>query len=267
MKNSRSTTKNYTYILECTDGSLYCGWTNNLEKRLAAHNAGTASKYTRTRRPVKIIYYEEFPTKQEAMSREYHIKRMARREKLQMIQTQRSNENMEEVRIDLRVQNEHRTNESIRSAQLCYKINHTMPYTDEYNALLKELFGDNLGEGSRLNAPIFVNLAENMKIGKNVVIMNGFQCMSAGGLLIEDGVMISLNCTIATNNHDVYDRMVITCKPVHIKKNAWLGVNVTVLPGVTIGENAVVGAGAVVTKDVPDNAVVVGNPARIIKTI
>lgn len=60
MKNSSSTTKNYTYILECADGSLYCGWTNNLEKRLAAHNAGTASKYTRTRRPVKIIYYEEF---------------------------------------------------------------------------------------------------------------------------------------------------------------------------------------------------------------
>lgn len=89
--------------------------------------------------------------------------------------------------------------------------------------------------------------------------------MSAGGLVIEDGVMISLNCTIATNNHDVYDRAVITCKLVRIKKNAWLGVNVTILPGVTIGENAVVGAGAVVTKDVPDNAVVVGTPAKIIK--
>ena len=172
---------------------------------------------------------------------------------------------MDEVRIDLRISNEERMKESVRSAQLCYKLNHTMPYTDEYNALLKELFGDNLGESSRLSAPIFVNIAKNVKIGKNVVIMNGFQCMSAGGLVIEDGVMISLNCTIATNNHDVYDRAVITCKPVRIKKNAWLGVNVTVLPGVTIGENAVVGAGAVVTKDVPDNAVVVGTPAKIIK--
>lgn len=172
---------------------------------------------------------------------------------------------MDEVRIDLRIPNEERMKESIRSTQLCYKLNHTMPYTDEYDAVLKELFGDNLGEGSRLNAPIFVNIAENVKIGKNVVIMNGFQCMSAGGLTIEDGVMISLNCTIATNNHDVYDRPVITCKPVRIKKNAWLGVNVTVLPGVTIGENAVVGAGAVVTKDVPDNAVVVGTPAKVIK--
>ena len=63
----------------------------------------------------------------------------------------------------------------------------------------------------------------------------------------------------------MYDRYVITCKPVHIKRNVWIGVNVTILPGVTIGENAVVGAGAVVTKDVPDNAVVVGNPARVIR--
>lgn len=174
---------------------------------------------------------------------------------------------MEEIRIDLRQQDEHRMKESIRSNQLCYKFNHAMPFTEESNRLLKELFGDNLGEGSRLNAPLFVNLAENVKIGRNVVIMNNFQCMSAGGLVIEDNVMISLNCTIATNNHDVYDRSVITCKPVHIKKNAWLGVNVTVLPGVTIGENAVVGACAVVTKDVPDNAVVVGNPARLIKSL
>lgn len=95
--------------------------------------------------------------------------------------------------------------------------------------------------------------------------MNEFQCMSAGGLTIEDHTMISLICTIATNNHDVYDRHVITCKPVHIKKNVWIGVNVIILPGVTIGENAVIGAGAIVTKDIPDNAVAVGNTARVIK--
>jgi putative endonuclease len=76
---------NYTYILSCADNSLYCGWTNNLDKRLASHNNGTASKYTRTRRPVKLIYFEEFDTKKEAMSREYHIKRMTRKEKLKLI--------------------------------------------------------------------------------------------------------------------------------------------------------------------------------------
>ena len=76
---------NYTYILKCADDTLYCGWTNDLEKRLAAHNAGTAAKYTRTRRPVKLVYYEEFETKQEAMSREFHIKRMSRLEKIALI--------------------------------------------------------------------------------------------------------------------------------------------------------------------------------------
>ena len=76
---------NYTYILRCSDDTLYCGWTNDLEKRLAAHNARTAAKYTRTRRPVELVYYEEFETKQEAMSREYHIKRLTRQEKLDLI--------------------------------------------------------------------------------------------------------------------------------------------------------------------------------------
>ena len=76
---------NYTYILRCSDDTLYCGWTNDLEKRLAAHNAGTAAKYTRTRRPVELVYYEEFETKQEAMSREYHIKKLTRREKTELI--------------------------------------------------------------------------------------------------------------------------------------------------------------------------------------
>ena len=63
----------------------------------------------------------------------------------------------------------------------------------------------------------------------------------------------------------MYERAVITCKPVRIKRNVWIGANATILPGVTIGENAVVGAGSVVTKDVPDNAVVAGNPARLIR--
>ncbi len=76
---------NWCYILRCADGSLYTGWTNDLEKRLAAHNAGTASKYTRTRRPVALAYAERFESKQAAMSREWHIKRLTRAEKLALI--------------------------------------------------------------------------------------------------------------------------------------------------------------------------------------
>ena len=76
---------NYTYIVECADGSLYCGWTNDLEKRIADHNAGKGAKYTKTRLPVKLIYHEEFDTKEEAMSREWHIKQLRREDKLKLI--------------------------------------------------------------------------------------------------------------------------------------------------------------------------------------
>lgn len=72
---------NYTYILRCRDGTLYTGWTNDIEKRLRAHNAGTGAKYTRPRRPVKLVYCEEFETKAEAMKLECAIKRMRKEEK------------------------------------------------------------------------------------------------------------------------------------------------------------------------------------------
>ncbi len=76
---------NYTYILECKDGTYYTGWTNNLNKRLKDHNDGKGAKYTKARLPVSLIYYEEFQTKQEAMSREYVIKHMTRKEKSKLI--------------------------------------------------------------------------------------------------------------------------------------------------------------------------------------
>lgn len=79
---------NYTYILKCKDGTYYTGWTNNLEKRLQAHNDGKGAKYTKYRRPVQLIYYESFETKQEAMSREYAIKHLTRKEKEELIQHQ-----------------------------------------------------------------------------------------------------------------------------------------------------------------------------------
>lgn len=76
---------NYTYILKCKDGTLYTGWTNNLEKRLADHNAGKGAKYTKSRLPVEIVYHETFETKEEAMRREYAIKQLTRQEKLKLI--------------------------------------------------------------------------------------------------------------------------------------------------------------------------------------
>jgi putative endonuclease len=76
---------NYTYILECKDGTYYTGWTNNLEKRLKNHNAGRGAKYTKARLPVCLIYYEEFQSKEDAMRREYEIKGMTRKAKFNLI--------------------------------------------------------------------------------------------------------------------------------------------------------------------------------------
>lgn len=77
---------NYVYILSCGDGSLYTGWTNDLERRLAAHSAGNGGKYTRSHLPVRLVYWEEFPTRGEAMAREWAIKQLPRREKMKLIE-------------------------------------------------------------------------------------------------------------------------------------------------------------------------------------
>ena len=77
--------QNYTYMLRCSDDTFYIGWTNDLEKRLKAHNEGKGAKYTKSRRPVELVYYEGFSTKQEAMSREFHLKQLSRKEKEQLL--------------------------------------------------------------------------------------------------------------------------------------------------------------------------------------
>ena len=84
---------NYTYILRCSDGSLYTGWTNDLENRLRAHNSGRGARYTKSRLPAELVYYEKFGSREEAMSREWHIKRLSRAEKLRLIESRNSENN------------------------------------------------------------------------------------------------------------------------------------------------------------------------------
>lgn len=83
--------ENYTYIVRCADGTLYTGWTNDLKKRIKAHNAGKGAKYTKTRRPVELVYFEHFATKEEAMSREYHIKQLKHAQKQALIDEMNKN--------------------------------------------------------------------------------------------------------------------------------------------------------------------------------
>lgn len=174
---------------------------------------------------------------------------------------------MEEKRIDMRVAEQADPAESRRCAQLCFKINHTMPFTEEYDKLVEELFLGHIGVGSRVMPPLTVVRGNSVSIGKNVVVMNNALFMAAGGVTIEDDVLVAANVQLISNNHDLYDHQILTCKPVVLKRNCWIGAGATILPGVTVGENAVVGAGSVVTRDVEANTVIVGNPARVVKTL
>lgn len=157
--------------------------------------------------------------------------------------------------------------QGMRDVKLVFDINHTLPYTEEYDNLVKELFIGKIGEGSRVLPPLNLVCANMVTIGNNVMIMGGCLMMSRGGITIDDDVMIAANTQLISNNHDLHDHALLICKPVHICRNAWIGAGATILPGVTVGENAVVAAGAVVTKDVAPNTIVGGNPARFIKNI
>ena len=84
-KDIMKTKMNYTYMVRCKDGSLYTGWTNDLEKRLKAHNQGIGAKYTKTRRPVELVYYEEYESKIDAMKREYEIKQLPKKKKEELV--------------------------------------------------------------------------------------------------------------------------------------------------------------------------------------
>lgn len=173
---------------------------------------------------------------------------------------------MEEIRIDLSKATPEEIEQGIKDAQLCFKLNHTMPYTEEYDDLVKQIFGE-IGEGSRVMTPTTVVRGKNVKIGKNVVVMNNSLFMSAGGITIEDGVLVAANSQLISNNHDPNNLAILTCKPVVLKKNCWIGAGATILPGVTVGEHAIVGAGSVVTKDVEPYTIVGGIPAKVIKRI
>ena len=130
-----------------------------------------------------------------------------------------------------------------------------------------------LGAPVRLRDPIWIHPLDRVSLGSNVVIHERSCLMAEGGITIQDNVAISLACTIITSNHvyngDRWDALPWSeandLGEVRICDNVWIGINVTILPGVTIDEGAVVAAGSVVTRDVPKCAVVAGNPARIIK--
>ncbi|MGN1363122.1 MAG: DapH/DapD/GlmU-related protein [Methanobrevibacter sp.] len=173
----------------------------------------------------------------------------------------------EELKIDLSKSSENHAENMAKLRKLLFKFNNTIPGTEESHEILNELLDNNIGENSTIIAPLNGAALDKLKLGNNVFINSGCLAMARGGINIEDNVMLASNVQLLSNNHDLYNRSVLLCKPILIKEGAWIGAGATVLPGVCIGKYAVVGAGSVVTKDVPDYNVVVGNPARVIKTL
>ena len=139
----------------------------------------------------------------------------------------------------------------------------------EVRALFRRLTGTAVDESFWLLPPFYTDFGKNIRVGRNVFINHACEFMDRGGITIEDDVLIGPKVNLVTISHrlDPTTRRSTHCAPIVIKKGAWLGVAVSVMPGVTIGENAVVAANAVVTHDVPNNAVVAGVPARVIKHI
>ncbi|UFH32513.1 sugar O-acetyltransferase [Chryseobacterium sp. C-71] len=139
---------------------------------------------------------------------------------------------------------------------------------DEITKLLSQILDKEIQDVA-VFTPLYINYGKHINIGKNVFI--NFDCtfLALGGITIEDDVLIGPKVNLITENHPLNpkERKGLIAKPILIKKNAWIGANATILPGLTIGENAVVAAGAVVSKDVPDNMIVGGIPAKIIKEI
>ncbi len=155
--------------------------------------------------------------------------------------------------------------EMMRARTLCAKANACMPDDPAYVTYLEELFGRKLDD-VRILTPFICDFGNRVKFGKNVFINHSAILSASGGIEFEDGAMSAPGLRIATINHDMNERhKKYTYGKVLVKKNAWLGMNVTICPGVTIGEYAVVAAGAVVTKDVPDYAVVGGVPSKVIR--
>ena len=134
---------------------------------------------------------------------------------------------------------------------------------------LSEVIGQPVDESTTVFTPFHTNFGKHTQLGKNVFINHGCTFLDLGGIVIEDEVLVGPKVSLITENHPVApkQRKMLDLKRIVLKRNCWIGANSVILPGVTVGVNSVVAAGSVVTKDVPDDTVVAGVPARVIKKV
>ena len=157
----------------------------------------------------------------------------------------------------------------IEAQRITAELNNSYHDEEEVRKLFSQLTGVDVDETSWLLPPFYTDFGKNIRVGKNVFINHACTFMDRGSITLEDDVLVGPKVNLITINHplDPSERQSTISNPIIIKKNAWIGVGAMVMPGVTIGENSVVSAAAVVTKDVPPNTLVAGVPAKIIKTI
>lgn len=156
-----------------------------------------------------------------------------------------------------------------QAQRLTAQLNGSYHTPEEIRGIMSEITGKPVDETFRLFPPFYTDCGKNITIGKNVFINSACHFQDQGGVTIEDGCLIGPQVEFATINHgqDPAHRSDNHFAPIHLKKGVWIGAHATILPGVTIGENSIVAAGAVVTKDVPANVIVAGVPARVMKPI
>lgn len=156
---------------------------------------------------------------------------------------------------------------SQEALKLTAELNNSYHTMEEIRKLFSQIIGKPVGENFALFPPFHTDCGKNITVGNNVFLNSGCKFQDQGGIRIGDGALIGHNVVLATLNHCMYpaDRSSMLPAPIHIGKRVWIGSNATVLPGVSIGDGAVIAAGAVVTKDVPENTVVAGVPASVIR--
>ena len=161
------------------------------------------------------------------------------------------------------------TEMSHEAMKITAELNGSYHTAEEIRQLFSELIGKPVDASFGMFPPFYTDCGKNITIGKNVFINTGCRFQDQGGIRIGDHVLIGHNVVLATLNHDFapYNRATMHPAPIHIEDRVWIGANATVVPGVTIGENSIVAAGAVVTKDVPPNTIVGGVPAKVLKRI
>lgn len=155
-----------------------------------------------------------------------------------------------------------------KTIALSTKLN-ASKHVDETREILSQIIGVPVDKSTTLFTPFYTNYGKNISLGKNVFINHACSFLDLGGITIDDDVMIGPRVSITSENHptDIETRKTMVPSAVLIKKNVWIGASATILPGVTVGENSVVAAGALVNKDVPPNTVVAGVPAKVIKQL